>query len=117
MCAVLLARQEENVRAITIQQPWASLILDGKKKTEFRSWPTKHRGPLAIHAGLGIDKDECRRVGYDAEKLPRGRVLCIAEMYDCKKLREGFGWKLRNVRKIRPVPARGLLGLWNWNRR
>jgi hypothetical protein len=100
------------MKALTIQQPWAQLILDGRKKTEFRSWRCHYRGPLAIHAGLGIDKEECRRVGYDADKLPRGQVIAIVEMYDCVKLREGFGWKLRNVRKIRPVKARGKLGLW-----
>jgi hypothetical protein len=111
-------QQRRSVKTITIQQPYAQLILDGRKKTEFRSWRCHHRGPLAIHAGFGIDKEECRRAGYDPAKLPRGAVLCIAEMYDCSKLRGGdFGWKLRNIRKIRPVPARGLLGLWNWNRR
>ena len=108
------------MKAITIQQPWASLILDERKKTEFRSWPTKHRGKLAIHAGMGIDKEECRRVGYDADKLPRGCVICIVEMYGCKKTvgtPDSFGWKLRNVRKIRPVRARGKLGLWTWKRK
>jgi hypothetical protein len=106
------------MKSITIQQPWASMILSGRKKTEFRSWPTKHRGPLAIHAGLGIDREECRRVGYDPEKLPRGVVLAVAEMYDCVKLPRGggFGWKLRSIRRIRPIPATGKLGLWNWDR-
>jgi hypothetical protein len=104
------------VKTLTIQQPYAQLILDGRKKTEFRSWRCHHRGPLAIHAGLGIDKEECRRVGYDADKLPRGVVLCVAEMYDCRKLPRGlFGWKLRKVRKLKKqVRARGRLGLWEF---
>lgn len=39
------------MKALTIRQPWAALIAAGVKTIETRSWPTKHRGPLAIHAG------------------------------------------------------------------
>jgi len=38
------------MKAITIWQPWASLIACGAKKFETRSWATKYRGPIAIHA-------------------------------------------------------------------
>jgi hypothetical protein len=38
------------MRCITIYQPWASLLACGAKKYETRSWPTKYRGPIAIHA-------------------------------------------------------------------
>jgi len=38
------------MKAITLHQPWASLITLGKKKIETRSWYTNYRGPLAIHA-------------------------------------------------------------------
>jgi hypothetical protein len=100
------------MKTLTIQQPWAQLVRDGRKKTEFRSWRCHFRGPLAIHAGLAVDRDESKRVGYDPDKLPRGQVIAVVEMYDCKKLRDGFGWQLRNVRKIKPIRARGRLGLW-----
>ena len=40
------------MKALTIRQPWASLIVEGVKTVETRSWNTKHRGSLAIHAGL-----------------------------------------------------------------
>ncbi len=38
------------MKALTIWQPWASLIATGEKIYETRSWPTKYRGPIAIHA-------------------------------------------------------------------
>lgn len=38
------------MRCITIYQPWASLLACGAKKYETRSWPTKYKGPIAIHA-------------------------------------------------------------------
>jgi activating signal cointegrator 1 len=40
------------IRTLTVKQPWASLITAGVKTIETRSWSTKYRGPLAIHAGL-----------------------------------------------------------------
>lgn len=40
------------MKAITLWQPWASLVAIGAKKIETRGWPTKYRGPLAIHAGV-----------------------------------------------------------------
>ena len=45
------------MKALTIKQPWATLIIQGDKRFEFRSWQTKYRGELLIHAGKGIDKE------------------------------------------------------------
>lgn len=39
------------MKAITLFQPWASLVVLGIKRIETRHWPTTHRGPLAMHAG------------------------------------------------------------------
>lgn len=39
------------MKALTLQQPWASFVARGVKTIESRSWNTKYRGPLAIHAG------------------------------------------------------------------
>lgn len=38
------------MKAITIWQPYASLIAAGLKEYETRSWPTRYRGPIAIHS-------------------------------------------------------------------
>ncbi|KXG09931.1 hypothetical protein AT864_01491 [Anoxybacillus sp. P3H1B] len=43
------------MKAITIKQPWATLIALGEKKFETRSWKTNYRGKIAIHAGKTID--------------------------------------------------------------
>ena len=107
-------RHAEKRKVLTVQQPFASLIADGKKCIEHRSWRTHYRGPLVIHAGKGIDREECRRRGYDADALPRGVTLCTVELYDCYERTNGeFGWRLRNPRKIKPVKMRGSLGLWH----
>lgn len=48
------------MKALTIRQPWAQLIAIGAKQIETRSWPTKHRGRIAIHAGMNQ-----RNIGID----------------------------------------------------
>lgn len=40
------------MKAITIWQPWAEFVAAGVKHNETRSWATKYRGPIAIHAAV-----------------------------------------------------------------
>ena len=42
------------MKALTLTQPWATLVAIGAKKIETRSWRTDYRGPIAIHAGQGL---------------------------------------------------------------
>ncbi|BFH15862.1 ASCH domain-containing protein [Paenibacillus melissococcoides] len=80
------------MKAITIIQPWATLIALGAKQFETRSWATKHRGDLAIHAGKQIDREACEqepfrsvlaRHGYTADNLPTGAVVAVCRIVDC----------------------------------
>src|SRR5574343_1234835 len=45
------------MKAITLHQPWATLVAIGAKRIETRSWSTNYRGPIAIHAAKGFPKD------------------------------------------------------------
>jgi hypothetical protein len=45
------------VKALTLWQPWASLVAVGAKRVETRGWSTRHRGPLAIHAAASIPRE------------------------------------------------------------
>jgi hypothetical protein len=50
------------VKAITLTQPWATLVAIGAKRIETRNWSTKYRGPIAIHAAKSFPawaKDLC----------------------------------------------------------
>ncbi|QCT03761.1 hypothetical protein E6C60_3050 [Paenibacillus algicola] len=80
------------MKAITIIQPWATLIALGEKHFETRRWRTNHRGELAIHAGKKIDRNACEepeikealaRHGYTADNLPTGAVIAIANVTEC----------------------------------
>jgi len=44
------------MKALSLKQPYAELILQGKKKIELRTWNTKFRGEFYIHASLTADK-------------------------------------------------------------
>lgn len=53
-----------------------TLIIQGNKRFEFRSWQTKYRGDLLIHARKGIDKETMKRlVKYIPEDMPTGKIL------------------------------------------
>ena len=109
--------------AITIQQPWASLIALGIKTTEYRSWSTRHRGPIAIHAAASRphDYDELflsdrarRRLGPPGD-LPRGCIVAVATLADVAWSEEDgcYGWQLRNIKPVvPPLAARGKQRLW-----
>ena len=91
------------MKAITLWQPWASLIAIGAKKYETRSWPTNYRGLLAIHAAAKAPKTEMelceiepfksslRRAGIiSANELPLGSVIAIANLVDCIYISKEF---------------------------
>lgn len=81
------------MKAITIHQPWATLIALGEKRFETRGWATKYRGPIAIHAGKQIDREACKNPriamtlferGYHTPNdLPTGAIVAIAIITDC----------------------------------
>ncbi|MDD2518496.1 MAG: ASCH domain-containing protein [Bacilli bacterium] len=122
------------MKVLTLRQPWATLVAEGIKKYEFRSWKTKYRGKVLIHAGTGIDKEDMKKYKNMNLKFPSRRIIAIVEIEDCleldeqlnkkiiaeknvaygNKIRTGYAWKLKNVKKINyGKDVNGQLGLWN----
>jgi hypothetical protein len=96
------------MRAITVRQPWAHLIVTGAKLVEHRSWRTHHRGALLIHAGQEIDQD-----GPEIKQLVLGAIIGVVELVDVFERGGRFGWRLANPRQFKqPVECRGRLSLW-----
>jgi hypothetical protein len=123
----------EGARVITVQQPWATLLALGEKPIEYRSWPTSYRGPLAISSSKSFPKhrrEDCetprvkkalRKHGLSVADLPRGKVLCVRALLDCRLQSNGdYGFVLgRKPLKVfnppLPMPPGGMhLGLWKW---
>ena len=79
-----------NIYALTIIQPYAHLIAIGRKRVENRGWPTRLRGPIAIHAGKarkyhGVPVGEIAEEDYsiDRAQLAFGAVIAIADLIAC----------------------------------
>lgn len=71
------------MKSLSLKQPWAELILQGKKKIEIRKWNTKFRGVFLIHASKNSDKKAMKKFGF--ENLPIGGIVGKAELIDVKK--------------------------------
>lgn len=125
------------MKVLTLKQPWATLVAEGIKQYEFRSWKTNYRGKVLIHAGAGVDKKEMERFKSLNLEYPSKRIIAEVEIADCleldeklnekiinenniaygSKYRTGYAWKLRNVRKIKSDETiNGKLGLWNYEK-
>lgn len=79
------------MKVLTIKQPWATLIIQGNKRFEFRSWKTKYRGDLLIHAGKSIDKEAIKRLSkYLPKELPLGKILGKVTLVGCVKMSPEF---------------------------
>lgn len=124
------------MKVITLKQPWASLVAYGYKKYEFRSWKLNYRGPILIHAGLGIDKEAMEKVEDLGLDFPSKRIIAIVNVDDCislddtiskainkenplvygNKVRTGYAWKLSNAKLVNiPETISGKQGIWNYN--
>jgi hypothetical protein len=112
------------VKALSVTQPWATLLLLGAKRFETRAWQTGHRGLLAIHATRelrGSDRELCRtepfrsllaQAGFDSwTQLPLGVVLGTVELVRCVRVEEleaeGCSAADRQFGDFRP-------GRWAW---
>jgi len=109
---------DELLRAITIRQPWASLIMAGIKPVENRTWKTTHRGVLVIHAGRNEAKAMTEH-GDRLEDFPNGALIGTVRVVDCVRDSDSewaipgqWHWILADPRPCRPRPAKGALSLW-----
>ena len=127
------------MKVITIKQPWATLIAEGYKEYEFRTWKTRYRGDILIHAGKSIDKKAMERFKHLNLEYPVGQIIAKATITDCIYVDEefsqkmykqdpnvykglfnqdgwnGYGFKLENIKKINPIEVNGKLSLWDYN--
>ena len=70
------------MKVLTIREPWASLIINGYKEYEFRSWKTNYRGKILIHTSSIIDKDMLDRFkDYNLDYIT-GAIIGEAEIVD-----------------------------------
>jgi hypothetical protein len=127
------------MHALSVMQPWASLIVAGVKRVETRSWRTGFRGRLAVHASSGLPPGYDDLVGREPVRSalrlapwgqPRGVLLGTVELRDCVRVEElddldereralgdfapgRWAWLLADPRPLpRLVPHRGWPGVF-----
>ncbi len=100
------------MKALSIRQPWASLIVLGLKDIENRTWSSRYRGPVLVHASKGMTRTEHEdaiefaidairaappksglfggaktialgELGFAFDALPRGGIIGSVEIVDC----------------------------------
>ena len=126
------------MKVLSIKEPWASLIMNGTKKIETRSWKTKYRGEIYIHASLSkakITKPEVYELIKDMN-FKCGYIICKCNLVDCIYMTDEYvndmkinhyeeyicghyevgryAWIGEDVKVSEPIEAKGKLGLWNY---
>lgn len=127
------------IKALSLWQPWATLIARGLKLHETRHWLTDYRGPLAIHAAKTLDMAGAPAALCHAglgrgwwDDCPLGAVVAVVRLRRCRRtdgldsltradqaagnfLPGRFAWELADVRALgEPIPLTGRQGLFNW---
>ncbi len=131
-------------KALSLLQPWASLVVMGLKKIETRSWSTPYRGLLLIHASAGkagkliAENAAIRKHIADYKTLPFGCIIGQVQLVDIVRVGElqlpseeidklsleekafgdnkaRFAWLFADAEMFdEPIPATGRLGLWEF---
>lgn len=118
------------MKAISIRQPWAWLIVNGYKDIENRSWCTKYRGPVLIHASQGMTRKDYNEICSavvdailpidipDYEELQRGGIIGIATITDCVEESDSpwfvgqKGFVLSDAKTLPFIPMKGKLSFF-----
>lgn len=116
------------MKALSIQQPWAWLIVNGYKPVENRNWRTEYRGPLLIHAGKKFDQEgytwalsnfrELDDVLPWGPALERGGIVGRANLVDCVRAHDSpwffgpYGFVFEDAEPVPFEPCRGRLGFF-----
>lgn len=124
------------MKALSVMQPWASLLVNGTKKIELRTWSTPYRGPLAICAGVRVDPRGARHPSDGPRGVLLGEVVVTAvrpatmadanaagvtsdQMTEALRVAKAkgktlFAWVVDRPRATAEHrPVRGLLGIFN----
>ena len=116
------------MKALSIKQPFAELILQGRKKIELRKWNTNFRGEFLIHASKIPDDKSMKEFGFS--ELPCGYIVGKAKLVDVKQYKNekehkrdkslhlasdvwgNYGFVLENVERVKKILCNGSLGFW-----
>jgi hypothetical protein len=121
------------MKCLSLKQPFADLVVSGRKTIELRTWNTRFRGPFLVHASGNPDKEACLLFKLDPASLVRGAVIGKAVLFDVKEYGSAsefakdkdkhlatdsysgsrYGFLLKDAERFgKPVPMKGKLGFF-----
>ena len=119
------------MKTLSLKQPYAELVVLGKKKIELRKWNTNFRGDFLIHASKNPDEKAMKEFGFS--DLPLGFIVGKANLVSVKHYNNeedlmrdkdlhlasgewgSNGFVLENAERIKPVEAKGKLNFWEFS--
>ena len=124
------------MKCLSICQPFAELIVQGKKTIELRKWNTKFRGEFLVHAAKNILEDDCKRMKISPKTVTTGAIIGKVNLVDVKKYdsekelkadkkkhhsisdntKNRYGFILENPKKLRvPIEYLGKLNFFEFH--
>ncbi|MFZ2150983.1 MAG: ASCH domain-containing protein [Candidatus Absconditicoccaceae bacterium] len=120
-------------RALSLKQPFATLIVNGKKKIELRTWNTHYRSWFRVHASK-VPYTKKEYLGIKSEQEPNGYIIGLAQILDVKKYKNKdefyddknlhcasnpewyheplYGYIIGKAMKIKPIKCKGSLNFF-----
>jgi hypothetical protein len=129
------------MKVLSLTEPYATLIKNGIKTIETRSWKTTYRGRLYIHASStkipkAYRENQALMSLVNNKELSYGNIICSCDLVDCVEMTDEFiddirknnneyvtgiyakgryAWILKNIEILdNPIKAKGHLGIWNY---
>ena len=124
------------MKCLSICQPFAELIVQGKKTIELRKWNTKFRGEFLVHAAKNVLTEDCKRLKISPEEIATGAIIGKVNLVDVKKYesdkelnrdkkkhhsvsdntKNKYGFILENPKKLRvPIEHMGKLNFFEFH--
>ena len=118
------------MKVLSLKQPFAELIVSGKKTIELRNWKTNFRGEFLIHASKKPDEISMKKFGFN--ELPLGAIIGKSKLVRVKHYENDkehardkekhladsswgkFGFLLKESKRIEPISAKGRLNFWDF---
>lgn len=119
------------MKVLSLKQPFAELVVSGKKTIELRKWNTKFRGNFLIHASKIPDKKAMKK--FEFTELPVGFIVGKSKLVEIKQYLNKkecerdkgkhlansswgkYGFVLKNSKRITPISAKGKLNFWDFD--
>ena len=123
------------MKCLSVCQPFAELIVQGKKTIELRKWNTKFRGEFLVHAAKNIYIEDCKRMKISPSSITSGAIIGKVNLVDVKKYdsnkeiqidrkkhhslsdntKNKYGFILENPKKLRvPIAYLGKLNFFEF---